>query len=347
MLDVEVVEVLDHQGDQLVEVEVAAGEGIVLGRELEVDERRRAVRVVRAVLGAPLEALLERPDTVEPGAVRVGVVDRAAGLVPELDDRGQRGVERVGLHEVREAAGIVDEVGQPRAGEAVGLLLHDDRRLVDADLELRHVAPLVGEHDGRCDGAEPLAELRDELLVVPHHGDALRARRREGVALDVAVADLLPVAGRVLGVFRAGDDPRVGDHLVGLAVDRRHRPVPEVLHIGGHVAEVVLVQGRDGRLRRLRRGGGDVVDLVAAAGDLVLVDAAGGDEHCRDEQGSDDRRAGSERSHQAKLVRQTPGQARSDPTTFRAMDERLRSASGASTAAEPDAEGRPAKRVAV
>ena len=120
---------------------------------------RRAVRVARAVLGAPLEALLQRTDPVEPGAVRVGVVDRAAGLVPELDDRGQRGVERVGLEELRQPARVVDEVGQPRAGEAVGLLLHDHRRLVDADLELRHVAPLVGEHDGRCDRPEPLAQL--------------------------------------------------------------------------------------------------------------------------------------------------------------------------------------------
>ena len=101
------------------------------------------------------------------------------------------------VDEVGEAARVVEQVGEPRAGEAVGLLLHDHRRLVDADLELRDVAPLVGEHDGRRDRAEPLAELGDELLVVPHDGDALGARRGEGVALDVAVGDLLAVAGRV------------------------------------------------------------------------------------------------------------------------------------------------------
>ena len=119
---------------------------------------------------------------------------------------------------------VLEAVGGPGAGEAVGLVLDEDRLVLvdDADLVLDGVAPLVGQHHGDRVLTEGLVELGEERLVVVGH--VLAERAVEGVADDVVVGADAAVgrARRRRVVARAGVDVLVGIGRV-LDVVRRGR----------------------------------------------------------------------------------------------------------------------------
>ena len=117
-----------------------------VGAVAEGQHRRLLVRVGRALHRAIDEAVLEGADAVEGGAVGGFVRGAGAGLVPYLD-HAVDGILQIGVGERERRVLSSGEMGDPRAGEAVGLLLHVDRRVLIGDAALDRVPPLVGEHD--------------------------------------------------------------------------------------------------------------------------------------------------------------------------------------------------------
>ena len=136
------------------------------------------------------EAVLERADPIEPGAVRV----RSSIWPPSCTGSrtwiiGDQPAADVVVGEVDHVALAAGDVRRPGAGEAVGLLLLEDRRLVElAGAGLDGVAELVGQHDADGGLAELVDELGQQLGVVVDDEVAVAAVER--VALDVGVRRL-------------------------------------------------------------------------------------------------------------------------------------------------------------
>ena len=132
--------------------------------ERQLLDQGRVRRVLGTALRTALEALLERVDPVEPRAVRPLVRGVAAGRVAELEHAGETLVEIAGVELEQLAVAAVD-VLHPRAGEAVGLLLGQDRGgKLRPRLRLDHMTPLVRQHLRECERAELLVQAREEVM---------------------------------------------------------------------------------------------------------------------------------------------------------------------------------------
>ena len=151
------------------------------------------------------------------------------------------------------------DVGDPGAGEAVGLLLHVDRLVLVAGAGLDGVTPFVGEHDADRDVAELIDELGDELGVVV--GDEVRRGRRSRRRCPG------PRRSRCVGSPQPGETASPGRMAwmpfcelgVRLAVDRGVLVAPEVLDVVDHRLRgsrrtagggLSVGQGEDGAARR-------------------------------------------------------------------------------------------------
>ena len=106
------------------------------------------------------------------------------GRVAEEEHRPERRFEIARLQLERVA--VVGDVGEERAGEAVGLLLQVDGLLVTVPgTVLDPVTPLVREDERDRERAERLGEARHQRDVVV--GDEVALQAVERVAADVGV----------------------------------------------------------------------------------------------------------------------------------------------------------------
>ena len=132
-----------------------------------------------------------------------------SSIVPtELDgiadlDHGDQPAADVVVGELDDVALAACDVRRPRAGEAVGLLLFEDRRLPElVGPELHGMAELVRQHDGDRRLTELVDELRQQVGVVVGHEVAVDAVER--VALHVARRGVCGVPQPGIGSVRSG-----------------------------------------------------------------------------------------------------------------------------------------------
>ena len=286
-------------GTELVEGQVAAPLEVLGSVERHLDDDQLAGLEQLGVGGATLEALLvaldERADAVEAGAVGGGVLGGGADAVAQLEE-ARHGLVEVVEGELEEVGVAGLDVGGPRAGEAVGLELGEDRGALGAGAELDRVPELVGEHDAQREASELLVEAGDQVHVVPR--DQVGRRAEEGVLGDVAVVGRRLAAWRLLAVGPVGPEP-ARDRLVRLAVEILIAPRPERIDVderglhhlvaGGRVTAVETRVGGDGLVDVLVEVVVGLEALIAFEGELrvvgALLGAPCGDRHADEQQG--------------------------------------------------------------